>query len=184
MNDYNFFSSYQRKNWMAFDIRSPYFLGVLILIICAGFTAGVYVNNFITTMQINSMTAEVDTIKKNEDYIAADKFQKSLDAMIKYDASADLALKKFQSAQVLDSELISSLLKGVPTNVKVVSFGMDSTSFGITCNAPDRKVAAELLLGLKETGLCDDIQLNSVTSKEDGSGVVVSINGTLKVGQK
>ena len=184
MNDFNFFSGYQRKRGISFNIHSPYFLVAVILFLCVGASIGVYVNNFITTLHINSLTEQVDTLKKSDDYIVADKYQKSLDAMAKYDAGADLALKKFQSAQIIDSNLISTLLKGVPTNVKVVSFGMENLSFGLTCNAPNRKAAADLLLGLKETGLCENIQLNSVTNKDVGSGVVVSINGTLKVGQK
>lgn len=183
MNDYNFFTAIHKKKRLEFNVHSPYFLAFIAILILGTVTGWLYIDNIMTVRQIDLLNSQISEIKSSEDYISANKLQKSIDAMTKYDTSANLVLKDLNDAKVLDSELISSLLRGVPTNVTIVSFGMNGNSFGMTCNAPSRKIAAELLLGLKETGLCDDIILNSVTSKDTG-GVVVSIDGTLKEGMK
>lgn len=183
MNDYNFFTASHNKRRLQFNAHSPYFLAFVVILIFGTVAGWLYIDNILTARQIDLLNSQITNIKSSEDYIAANKLQKSIDAMTKYDTSANLVLKDLNNAKVLDSELISSLLGGVPTNVTIVSFGMNGNSFGMTCNAPNRKIAAELLLGLKETGLRDDIVLNSVTSKDTG-GVVVSIDGTLKEGMK
>jgi hypothetical protein len=182
MNDFNFFSVYEKRKGIKFDLDSPYFMGVVILIICVIFSIGFLSRNLILNIQISAMTKKIETIKQTDDYATANDLQNSINAMVNYDTSAALALKKYQDAKVLDSGLVSSLLSGVPANVSVVSFGISDTGFGMTCNVPNRKIAAELIQDLKATGLCQEIQLNSVTNNPDGSGCVVSIDGVLKAG--
>ncbi len=181
MNDYNFFSGYERKKGLEFNLNSPYFLGAVILVLFVLLSVGSLVRNLILTMEINSRTNKAESLKSSDDYVLANDLQNSLTAMGNYDVSAALALKKFKDAQVLNSELISTFLNGVPANVVVVSFGMESTKFGMTCRAPNRKIAAELLQNLKATGLCQEIQLSSVVNNPDGT-CVVSIDGILKAG--
>lgn len=182
MNDYDFFSGYKRKKGINLDFNSPYFLGAIILIICVALSVASVARNIVLDSRIDSLTQEADAIKSTDNYLLANELQSGLDAMADYDIGASSALRKFKEAKVLDSNLISSLLKGVPANVTVTSFKIDSVGFVMICDVPGRKAAAELMQGLKETGLCQEVRLNFVTNNPDNSGGSVNIDGILKAG--
>lgn len=183
MSDYNFFSEYQKKKKLELNPSSAYFWGGIIILICIIAIAGALARNYVLTSQIESIESSIAQIKSDADYVRANELQQSLDAMSEYETEADRALEKFQQSQIIDTELISALLKTVPTNSTVVSFGMQGTGFGMTCNVPSRKVASELLLNLENTDLCENIKLNSVSLNETGDGYVVSLDATLKAGE-
>lgn len=184
MNDYNFFSEDQKKRRVFLNIHSPYFLGVMVLIICTLISTGLIIDNMLTENRIETLANQVNEIKKNPDYETAEKLQQTLDIMSKYDSSATSVLSDFNKLKLIDSDLITKILGCIPNNVTVVSFGIENQNLGMTCNAPDRKTAADLLYLLRDSGVFEDIQLNSVTSKDGINGVSVSINGTLKAVSK
>ena len=150
MSDYNFFSDYQKKKKLELNPNSIYFWGGIIILICILAMIGVLVRNYVLTSQIQSIEMSTVQIKSDADYVKANELQQSLNAMLAYDAQAEITLQKLEQLQIINSDLVSSLMNGVPKNITVDTFGMDNISFGMTCNAPDKKSAAELLLGIKK----------------------------------
>ena len=183
MSDYNFFSEYQKKKKLKINPDSIYFWGGIIVLICILAIIGVFVRNYVLSSQIETITISTVQIKSDADYVKANELQQSLDAMLAYDTQAEISLQKLEQLQVIDSDLISSLMSGVPKNVTVATFGMDNISFGMTCNTPDKKSAAELLLGIRNTDLCSDLQLISVETNTTEGGFTVTLEGTFKEGE-
>ncbi len=182
MNDYNFFSGYQRKKGIQINPGSPLFISVIIVLVCAGISAFLVVKNNALEKEIAEMSARAESIKVSQEYTQANNIQNSLDAMKQYDSGASIALENFYSCNLLNTELITGLFAGIPSSVRISSFSMDSLNVTMTCSLTSRKAASELLLGLKGTNLLYDVRLSSVSSNQDGTGSVAIISGVLKEG--
>ncbi len=182
MNDYNFFASYQRRKSIEFNIKSPFMISSIIVLISVFLLMGIVLQNYMLNRQITLQTKKIEQMQKDENYIRADEAQKSLVAMNQYTAGADTALKKFQQSQIIDSELINAFMKGIPTTAVVQNFNADSSVFTIVCSVQDRKAAAELVLALEGTGACENLHLTSVAANTSGSGYIAEITGGWKEG--
>ncbi len=183
MSDYNFFSEYRKKKKLEINPDSIYFWGGIIILICILAMVGVLARNYVLTSQIKSIEMSTIQIKSDADFVKANELKQSLNAMLAYDGQAKISLQKLEQSQVINSDLISSLMNGIPTNVTVATFGMDNISFGMTCNTPDKKSAAELLLGIRNTDLCSDLQLISIETNTTEGGFTVTLEGTFKEGE-
>lgn len=183
MRDYNFFEIYDNKKKFSLNPRSPFFIGGIVVLVCVLLSIGLILRNRILLDNIESATEKWLRTKSSQEYISADKLQNSLDAMEDYEKNADIALGKFSLANFINSKLIADLFKELPSNVVVTDFDLKGLDLRITCDAPNRETAAELLLGLKQTGLFEMVKLDSVVTNEDNFGSVVRINGILKAGE-
>lgn len=183
MRDYNFFEIYQSKKGLNIKPTSPFFIGALIILLCVLLSAGAIARNVLLTQDILAATSELDSMKASEEYILADKLLSNIDSMKKYEEEGDLALENFQSSDILNTALLTALFKGVPVNGTLTDFYIDSANVEMTFEVPDRKSAATLLLGLKETDLFLDLHLSSVYSGEDVAGFSADIHGILKAGE-
>ena len=183
MRDYNFFSIYEKKRDFIFNIKSPYTISGIIILLCILLSAGFIIRNMILENNIQEMQAQIDSIQKSSDYKEANELNNRIDAMNKYEQIADIALENFQAADTLDSELINNLFKGIPANAVITDFTIINTGFSMSCNVPSRKAAAELVLGLKGTNLLHEVQLISV-SLQEGNTYKAMLDGVLKVGDQ
>lgn len=181
MNDYNFFSSYQKRKEINLNPGSPYFISSIILLIVVVLTAGIMMYNFYLNTQLDTIHAELMEVKASDEYTQAAFLKNSLQAMSEYDNNANLALQKFEASDIISSELLNQIFKGLPVNVKMVTFSVDQTTVSMSFDIPNRKAAAELLLGLKDTGLFQDLHLSDV-SGEIGGILSTSVEGMLKAG--
>ena len=183
MNDYNFFSIYQKKKGLALNPGSPYFISGVIVLICIVLTSGIFIYNLILTKQIEAAQTKAMEIKATEEYTQASYYQNSLQAMTSYETSADLALQKFQASDVIRTELLSNLWKGLPVNVRMTAFTADQTKVTMSFSIPNRRAAAELLKGLKETGLFQEIHLGTIAASEESTTLSTTADGTWKAGE-
>ena len=136
----------------------------------------------ILTNQLNDATASLETLKADQKYIEAERLKGSIQAMSEYDASADGSLKAFTESGILGTPLLKKFAASVPAAVSFTSLTFSSSKLDISCNAPSRKVVAELILDLKNSGLFQDVQLASVTSDTQSTGYAVIISTILKAG--
>lgn len=173
MKDYNFFEIYESKKGMQINPKSAYFVGALILLICVGLSVGLVARNLILSYQINDMAQKLADIKVSTKYIQANKLRVSIDSMTEYDKSAEIALEKFYSNQIIGTSLLEKISSALPSTISMVSFKMNNTLADISFQVPTRKAGAELILSLKNTGLFKDVALISVFGTQDGTGFMV-----------
>lgn len=183
MNDFNFFSSYQKKKGLDLNPGSPYFISGIIVLVCIVLTSGIFIYNLILMKQIESEQAKTMEIKATEEYTKASYYQNSLQAMTSYETGADLALQNFQSSDVIRTDLLTNLWKGLPVNVRMTAFTADQTKITMSFGIPNRKAAAELLKGLKETGLFQEIHLGTIAASEESTTLSTTVDGTWKAGE-
>jgi Tfp pilus assembly protein PilN len=182
LNDYNFLSELEKKKRLSIDIKSPVMFSVIIIAIIVLISCGVIARNMILTNQLNNATASLELIKVDQKYIESARIQASIQAMTEYDTSADVSLKAFAESGILGTTLLNKFAASVPATVSFTSLTFSSSKLDISCNVPTRKVAAELLLDLKNSGLFQDVQLSSVTSNTQSTGYAVIITSILKAG--
>jgi len=182
MNDYNFFEVYGRKSSFEISLRSPYFIGAVVILLCILMSLGLLTRNFIMGRQIVNIHSQISTIQASPEYLKAVQLSNSIDAMKQYDSSADGVMSLFEKNNVISTELLETLSAQLPVTVTLTNFNMDNASANFTFNAPTRKAVSELVLRLKNSGLFQDVSFNSVTTTETG-GVEVTINAVMKAGE-
>jgi Tfp pilus assembly protein PilN len=182
LNDYNFLNNFEKKRNLSINIKSPITFSLIfvaiIVLVCSGFI----VRNMILTNQLNTATASLETIKADQKYAESERLKGSIQAMTEYDVSADVSLKAFTESGILGTPLLKKFAASVPTAVSFTSLTFSSSKLDISCNVPTRKVAAELLLDLKNSGLFQDVQLSTVTTNTQSTGYAVIITTILKAG--
>jgi uncharacterized protein YihD (DUF1040 family) len=139
--------------------------------------------NVILSTQIASLQSRTAAVESTEAYQEASELQDNLDAMDAYDTIADSALENYQNAELLDTELIYAIMKCIPQSAVVTSFSVDDGNLGMVCEVPNRKIASELLLNLKNADLFDSVQIYSVSEMDDGN-FSASFSGVLKAGDE
>ncbi|SHJ36838.1 hypothetical protein [Parasporobacterium paucivorans] len=183
MRDYNFFEVFESKKGVKLNPRSPFFIAAVIIAVCVVLSLGLVVRNWILTKNIDSATEELAKTKTSQEYILANELQNSMDAMTEYEKSADTTLEKFTSADIIGSQLMTDIFKGLPSNAVVIFFNLEGLDLKMTCDVPNRETAAELLLGLKQTELMQTVKLDTIETKQDNTGLVVRVYGVLKAGE-
>ena len=182
MNDYNFLSDLEKKKRLSINMKSPVMFSVIFLVIIVLISCGFIVRNLVLTNQLNNATASLETIKTDQKYVESARLQGSIQAMSEYDVSADVSLKAFTESGILGTPLLKKFAASVPAAVSFTSLTFSSSKLDISCNVPTRKVAAELLLDLKNSGLFQDVQLSTVTTNTQSTGYAVIITTILKAG--
>ncbi len=171
MKDYNFFIIYSRKYNRRFDYRSPYFKAIMAILAVALVAGGLLTRNMLIEQQIERDRNALAAIQAGPDYLEALELHERQVTMEAYDAKASIALEKLENAKVLGAGLLRELSGKVPAVVSIDSIVMDFTNLEITCTVPDRKAAAEFQLRLSELSFIGDVQLDSLTQKDDGTGI-------------
>ena len=179
MRDYNFFEIYRKKSSRV-RVRSPYFIGAVIIFLCAAAGLVLVAGNLVLSGEIADITAKTAVMQSGEEFAEANRLQQSIELMQRYDSNAESALTSLEAAQVLGTGTLKALFGGIPVSVTLNTLSVDAGSLSITCTLPNRRAAAELILGLRETGLFSDITLTSISTNQDGSGSVAALSGTLK----
>jgi len=184
MKDYNFFIDYQKKKGATINVKSPYFIGAVILLIVGAISCGLLVANQLMVQKIEDLKQEAAAVTASEDFIEASRLKESIDAMNQYERSAAAIQKKFDESNVIGTDLIKAITAKVPSTVSMSSFDMDNAGANFRFNVPNRKAAAELLLSLKDTGLFQEVALNSITpGSEETGGLIAEISTVMKAGE-
>lgn len=180
MNDYNFFSVYERKKGLDFNIKSPYLVGAILLIICLLVSIGLVGSNFYYSYSIGKLTSEIDGLKASTEFKEATYYLQSIDAMKQYDDAAQTALDKFIASELLGTDYINKITSVIPSNVIIQGMSLDNFNLAISAQIPNRKVASELMLALDETGLFYEVKIIGVFKNTEGVGFATYINATIK----
>lgn len=183
MKDYNFFELYEKKKKIDISLKSPYFVGAMILFICIILSIGLTLRNVYLTYQINDLNQKYGEIQLNPQLAEANRLQTSINAMGEYDISAELALNKFYNNKIIGTDLMNQISAAIPSVVSINSFKMDNSLADISFQVPSRKAAAELILSLKKTGIFQDVVLISIFSNQQGSGFVAYTACIMKAGE-
>ena len=182
MKDYNFFEVYGMKKG-SLNIRSPYFVGALIVLLFLIVSALLVGRNMVIENEIKSLYGEIEALKSNPVYEEAMLIKQSINDLNQYDSTADAVMKKFENSNVVTTDLLARISAQIPETATLTAFNIDNASAVITLRAPNRKAVAEAVLHLKESGLFRDVTFDTVTNLEGVNGVEVVINGTMKAGE-
>ena len=103
--------------------------------------------------------------------------------MSEYDATADVSLKAFTESGILGTGLLNKFSAALPSAVSVTSLTFSSSKLDMACEVPSRKVAAELILALKNSGLFLDVQVSTISNSGAAvAGYTLNISTILKAG--
>lgn len=186
MNDYNFLSDYENQRKININIKSPITFSAIVVIILLLISTGFIVRNMILASEVSHSNDKLSGIKATQDYLESTRLQDSITAMSEYDSSADVALKAFNSSSVLGTPFLKKLAVSIPSVAKFTKINLTSAKLEMYADVPDRKVAAELLLDLKNSALFQDVQLVSITLKSVAPGYTpgytVNLSAILKAG--
>ena len=99
MRDYNFFEAYQKKRNLSIDVKSPVFLGIIVIILILAVSVASVLQNVILAARLASTSIELSSIQASEEYQKAIKLQDSITAMTGYDQNAEAALQKINEGR-------------------------------------------------------------------------------------
>ncbi len=183
MKDYNFFLVFDKKRGARIDPKSSNFIAVIVIILCVLLSVGLVARNFVLLNRLTDINTEIEVKIASSEYTEANRLKMSIDAMKQYDEISEEIVKKFQEADVLGTEIMGTLTSVMPTSVTLNSISINNAAAGFVFAAPDRKAAAELLLNLKNSGLFQEVELNTITSDPNSSLMNVTINAVMKAGE-
>jgi len=184
MRDYNFFESYKKKRSNGINVKSPVFLGMIVILLILAFSAYCVAQNVILAARLVAASVELAEVQASEEYQEAIKLQDSISAMDSYDQNADIALKRIQEGSFLNTAFMKKLSASIPITATIQSTNITRINADLYFNVPNEKTAAELLGDLEKSGLFLNSSLVSVTRNEDGTSYVAYINCILKAGDE
>lgn len=184
MRDYNFFESYQKKRSASINLKSPVFLGMIVILLILAFSAYCVAQNVILAARLVAASAELAEVQASKEYQEAIKLQDSISAMASYDQNAGMALDRIKEGSFLNTDFMKKLSASIPTTATIQSANVTRINADIYFNVPNEKTAAELLGDLEKSGLFLKSTLVSVTKNEDGTSFVAYINCILKAGEE
>jgi Tfp pilus assembly protein PilN len=184
MKDYNFFEIYETKKGIKINPKSATFIALIIIILCVILSVGLLLRNYLLDMRVQDMKNEIEVKISSQEYAEANRLKQSIDAMKEYDQTAEEVLKKFEEANIIGTEFMKTLVSSLPTAVAMNSINVDNASASFVFTSPDRKVAAELLLNLKNSGLFQDVQLHSITTDPNSNQMSVVIDAVMKASEE
>lgn len=183
MRDYNFFESFQRRKKTHINVKSPVFLGLVVILLILAASGGLAVQNTFIKSELSDATEHLNKLKTSPAYQETIQLQESIDALTAYDQSASIALAKLESGKnILNTRFLKNLSDVIPSTISLQAANITSANASFYFQAPDRKAAAELVHGLDHSGLFLQTVLVSVTGEE--GGYAVSINCIIKEGEQ
>lgn len=183
MRDYNFFETCQRRKDIHINMKSPVFLGFVVILLTLIASGGIMVQNAVIKSQLTDMTESLNIVQASPEYQKAIQLQNSITALTEYDQNASAALERIRTGKgILNTVFLKNFSDVIPSTVSLQSASMTSVNAAFTFRTPDRRAAAELVHDLDHSGLFLQTTLVSVTS--DGSGgFTASINCIIKAGE-
>lgn len=182
MRDYNFFEPLQRRKGCHINLKSPVFLGLVVILLIVAASGGLVVQNAIIKKELADARGQLDILQASPAYQEAIMLQESIAALNSYDLYASSALAKIDEGKnLLNTDFLKGFADVIPNTVSLQTASITSATASFSFQAPDRKAAAELVHDLDHSDLFQQTVLGSVTEGE--SGWVVSINCILKAGE-
>ena len=183
MRDYNFFEAYQKKRNLSIDVKSPVFLGIIVIILILAVSVASVLQNVILAARLASTSIELSSIQASEEYQKAIKLQDSITAMTGYDQNAEAALQKINEGDVLGTKFLTKLASALPSTSSIQSVSLNRMTATINIDVPNQRAAAELVGNLEKSGLFLQTSLISVTKNQEAGNFTASINAILKAGE-
>lgn len=183
MRDYNFFEAYQKKRNLSFNIKSPVFLGLIVIVLIIAVSGGSLIQNAVLAAKLSASADELGTLQASKEYQEAVKLQDSIAAMTEYDQYAGSALERINQGKVINTEFLKKLTAVLPSSTNIQSVNLTRVNAVFNINVPNQKAAAELVANLDRSGLFLQTTLASVNSQETG-GFVATVNCILKAGDQ
>ena len=183
MRDYNFFESYQKKRNLSIDVKSPVFLGIIVIVLILALSVASVLQNVILVARLASTTMELSNIQASEEYQKAIKLQDSISAMTGYDQNAESALQKINEGDVLGTKFLAKLAGVLPSTASIESVTLTRTTATLNINVPNQRAAAELVGNMEKSGLFLQTTLNSVSKNQEAGTLTASITTILKAGE-
>lgn len=182
MRDYNFFESIQKRKDLHINLKSPVFLGVLVILLILAASGGLVVQNTIIKSRLADAREQLNIVQAGSAYQEAIQLQNSIAALTAYDQYSSIALAKVESGKdILNTGFLKSLSGVIPSTVSLQTANITSANASFYFRAPDRKAAAELVHDLDRSGLF--LQTVLVSVMEEAGGYGVSVNCIIKAGE-
>lgn len=182
MKDYNFFESIQKRKDLHINVKSPVFLGIVVILLILAASGGLVVQNSMVKTKLADATESLNIIQSSQEYQEAIQLQESITALTAYDQYSSIALAKLESGKdILNTGFLKSFSDVIPSTVSLQTANITSADASFYFRAPDRKAAAELVHDLDHSGLF--LQTVLVSVNEEEGGYAVSINCILKAGE-
>lgn len=179
MRDYNFFEIYEKKKGINIQPKSTIFVCLVLLFLVILISIGLVVWNFYLTYTMDKYNEKVTLVKASEEYIEAERLISSIDAMEEYDKIAEIALGKFNAYNLIGTDILTKISSTIPVNATVNNMNINNGMLNLNLNVPDRIVAAELILNLKESNLFKKVHLSTITSNDSG-GYLANVQCIMK----
>lgn len=186
MRDYNFFESFQRRKELHINVKSPVFLGLLVILFILLSSGYLVVQNVMVKTQLTDVTENLNTIQSSPEYQEAIQLQDSIAALTEYDQYASIALAKIVSGKnILNTGFLKTLSEVIPSSVTLQGANITSANAAFYFQVPNPKAAAELVHDLDHSGLFLQTVLVSVTAEQSGAGgFTATVNCILKAGEQ
>lgn len=184
MRDYNFFESCQRRNDIHVNLKSPVFLGLVVILLILVASAGLVVQNTMIKAKVTKATETLNALQSSAEYQEAVQIQESITALTEYDQYASNALSRIESGKILSTGFLTALSAAVPSTVSLQSANVTTANAAFYFQVPDQATAAELVYDLDHSGLFLQTTLVSVTSGGSAGGFTAAVNCILKAGEK
>lgn len=183
MKDYNFFHELQKKRGIGLDAHSPAFWGVLVFALILVVSIGTVVYGTVLNANLASVSKELIAVQSSDDYQKAREIKEKIGLLSEYDHSAETALDKINTGDLLNTKFLNSFTSLLPSSATLQSAGINRAAAAFTFAVPDRKAAAELVKNLQGSDLFINTTLVSVASQQGASGYTAVINSVLKAGE-
>jgi len=184
MRDYNFFESCQKRKGFHINIKSPIFLGFVVILLILAASGAAVVQNTVVKAELADTREELAALQTSPEYQEMIELQNRISALTEYDQYASMALEKIETGKrILNTGFLRKLSGVIPSTAALQSANFTSANAAFSFQVPDRETAAELIHDLDHSGLFLQTTLVSVTSTGDGGGFTASINCTIKAGE-
>lgn len=184
MRDYNFFEPLQHRKKIHINVKSPVFLGFIVILLILCTSAALVAENKLVQTQLEAAKEELNAVQASPEYQEAVQLQNSISALMEYDQYASAALERIESGKsILNTGFLRSLSGAIPSTASLKGVNMTSANASLFFQVPDRRSAAELKYDLDRSGLFLQTTLVSVTT-EAGGGFLATLNCILKAGEQ
>lgn len=184
MRDYNFFENYQRRKESSINYKSPFFFGIVVILLIVILSAGMFAREKYMSVKLENLKFELITIQSSPEYQTANQISKSISALTEYDQYAATALDRISQGNILGTSFMNDLSAILPSNSSLESASINRATASFVFNVPERRTAAELVKHLDESELFIKTSLKSLNFQQDVNRYSVNIDCILKAGEE
>lgn len=184
MRDYNFFEAYQKKRDLSINVKSPVFLGLVVILLILATSGGLLVQNMILTSQLSNVQEELIQLQESKDYQEAVKMQERITAFNEFDQNAGSALTRIQDGKNLNTVFLTNLTALLPATTKIKNMNITRSTVSLEIVVPGFKAAGEVMANFENSGYFLQTTLIGVSKDNDTGNFIESINCILKEGDQ